>query len=101
MRTFGGFSVFPMKKIEYTKTPKTIEEQVELLEERGLLINDKEKASKVLANISYNRLSNYWYPLLAEPKEKEHFKTGATFDSIFRIYQFDSELRILVFIPLL
>ncbi len=94
MRTFGGFSVFiPMSKIEYNKTPKTLEEQVTLLERRGLTIIDKDKAIKILANISYNRR----YPLLAEPKEDEIFKQGSTFETIFRIYQFDADLRVLVF----
>ncbi|NJC27160.1 Abi family protein [Neolewinella antarctica] len=55
------------------------------------------KAERILENISYNRLSNYWYPFLAEPKEDELFKPGVEFGTIFKIYQFDSELRSLVF----
>lgn len=67
------------------------------MKERNLLIPDEQKAAKVLANISYNRLSNYWYPLLAQPIEDEIFKDGANFEHIFHTYQFDSELRVLVF----
>jgi len=96
---FGGFSVFipPMKKIPYTKTPKTFEEQVQLLKDRGLTIDNEEKAIRVLETISYNRLSSFWFPLLKEPKEDEIFKEGSTFETIFHIYQFDSELRSLTF----
>ena len=57
-------------KRTYSKTPKTFEEQVELLKNRGLIITNEIKAAKVLNYISYNRLSNYWYPMLKEPKEE-------------------------------
>ena len=48
--------------MDYNKKPKTFTEQVELLEERGLIIEDKEKAISRLANISYYRLSAYMIP---------------------------------------
>jgi len=96
MRMFGGFSVF-MKKKSYRKEPKTFQEQLELLRERGLEIPNEEKAKRILQNISYNRLSSYWYPLLEEPKEEETFKKGVSFETAFRLYQFDSELRLLTF----
>ncbi len=84
------------KKI-YSKQPKSFKKQVELLEKRGLNFKNKQKAEKVLANISYNRLSAYWYPFIKEPKDEEIFKKGARFETVFKIYQFDSELRIVLF----
>ena len=86
-----------MSKKFYDKAPKTFEEQIELLTSRGLIVRKKVKAQRVLANISYNRLSNYWFPFLAEPTDAEIFKPGTRFETIFRIYQFDSKLRTLVF----
>jgi len=86
-----------MIKKEYNKIPKSFEEQVELLIARGMHIPNKEKAVKVLENISYNRLSSYWYPLLKEPKYDEIFKEGSSFETAFHFYQFDSELRMLAF----
>ncbi|MBX2928426.1 MAG: Abi family protein [Saprospiraceae bacterium] len=86
-----------MSKIPYQKLPKTFNEQVELLESRGLYIPNKERAAGILERVSYNRLSNYWYPMLVEPKELENFKSGSSFETIFKLYQFDSELRTLVF----
>ncbi|WP_338793381.1 Abi family protein [Bernardetia sp. MNP-M8] len=83
--------------IEYTKKPKSVEQQIELLKSRGLLFSNEDKAAKILENISYSRLSAYWYPMLKEPKEDEIFKENSYFDTVFKIYQFDSELRILVF----
>jgi len=99
MCIFGGFSVsIPhMAKTEYAKTPKTFREQVELLKQRNLTIANEERAENILTYISYNRLSNYWFPLLAEPKADEIFKDGATFDAAFKLYQFDSDFRTITF----
>ena len=67
---FGGFFLcLPMSKRDYLKTPKTFPDQVKLLKSRGLNFGNEVKAERVLENISYNRLSNYWYPFLADPKE--------------------------------
>ena len=85
-----------MKK-DYTKKPKSFLNQVKILKKRGLRIQNIEKAEKVLENISYNRLSNYWYPFLAQPKDDEIFIKGTDFETVFKIYQFDSELRLIMF----
>jgi len=87
----------PMQKVSYDKKPKSFKDQVLLLEKRKLIIANKRKAEKVLSSISYNRLSRYWFPFLKEPKDDEIFKDGIEFDTIFRIYQFDSKLRTLIF----
>jgi len=86
-----------MIKQDYSKEPKTFDTQVQLLKERGLTFPHEDKAIKVLKNISYNRLSAYWYPLLKEPKEAEIFKPNSSFETAFHFYQFDSELRMLTF----
>lgn len=51
-------------KVSYDKTPKTFQEQMELLKQRNLTIDNEERTIKILKYISYNRLSNYWFPLL-------------------------------------
>lgn len=84
-------------KIDYTKLPKSFEDQFELLEKRGLTIPKEYKTKQILQNISYHRLSEYMYPFLKEPKDKENFKENANFETIFKIYQFDSELRMVLF----
>lgn len=45
-----------------------------------------------MAQVSYYRLSGYWYPLL-DDKYNHRFKPGATFETGFRLYCFDRELR--------
>jgi len=44
----------------FDKKALTIAEQIELLENRRLIFEDKDKASNYLSNISYYRLSAYW-----------------------------------------
>jgi abortive infection bacteriophage resistance protein len=84
-------------KNPYRKTPRTFDDQISLLKDRGLTIPNEEKAIKVLQTISYNRLSYYWYPMLEEPKDDEFFKPNSNFETVFRLYKFDSELRHLFF----
>ena len=66
-----------------------------LLKQRGLSFKDEAKALHLLQNISYYRLSGYWYPLLAD-KQNHIFKPGSTFETAYAIYKFDSELRKLI-----
>lgn len=84
-------------KSNYTKIPKSFRDQVLLLKERNLTIENEDRAERILTYISYNRLSNYWYPLLQEPKSDEIFKDGAKFITAFRLYQFDSDFRTITF----
>jgi abortive infection bacteriophage resistance protein len=81
-----------MAKINFSKPALTYEEQLKLLHSRGLVIENSDKALFLLENISYFRLSGYWYPLLAD-KEIHQFKGGASFTIAFQLYCFDKELR--------
>lgn len=84
-----------MSKTPYTKPALTFAQQLQQLKDRGLVIEDEQKALHLLEVISYYRLSGYWYPFLAD-KEKHRFKEQATFNTAFKIYCFDRELRLLV-----
>ena len=57
-----------------------------------MVIKDEARAKQILQNISYYRLSGYWYPLLAD-KQRHLFKSGSTFERAYNLYKFDSELR--------
>lgn len=81
-----------MCKIPFTKVALTYEAQLQLLRDRGLSIDDEPKALFLLEKISYYRLSGYWFPLLANKKD-HFFKPGATFETAFKLYCFDKELR--------
>ena len=68
---------------------KTIEEQISILEDRGLIIDDEEVAKKFLANLNYYRLSAYTLTL----RKDDHFYANVNFSDIMQIYRFDMELR--------
>ena len=45
-----------------TKPATTIDEQIDLLKERGLTIQDEHKAREILLDIGYYRLGFYLFP---------------------------------------
>lgn len=47
---------------------KTIEEQISILKDRGLIIENEEYAKKSLANLNYYRLSAYTLTLRKDDK---------------------------------
>jgi abortive infection bacteriophage resistance protein len=80
----------------YSKKVCTIEEHIVQLIERGLTIKNIETAKHYLANVSYYRLAGYWWPMQSD-KINHRFKADSTFDDVISLYNFDSELRILLF----
>lgn len=60
-----------------------------------MLIEDDAKALHLLQHISYYRLSGYWFPLLKD-KKQHLFKENATFNTAFKLYCFDRQLRQMV-----
>lgn len=83
--------------IPYPKHYKSPEQIVNLLKTRGLNIDDESLAIETIKNIGYYRFSAYLYPFLALPKENQLFKSGSDFEYALNIYNFDHELRILIF----
>ena len=84
----------------YNKPALTIDQQITLLEQRGLAIPDKARAKRHLSNVSYYRLSAYMLPyrvLDASGNHLDQFVSGATWDDIYNLYKFDRKLRLLVF----
>lgn len=88
--------LFCFYTMKYNKLPIDIPEQLELLKQRGLLIDDERTAISVLQNISYFRLANYWHSMERD-KCLHHFKTGSKFDDVLALYDFDIRLREIVF----
>jgi abortive infection bacteriophage resistance protein len=80
----------------FNKKPFTIQEQIAQLQARGLEIKNPKLASKYLANISYYRLGEYWF-VMQENKETHKFKPNSRFEDVVALYNFDAELRILLF----
>jgi len=80
----------------YTKSALTIEQQIQQLKDRGLTIEDRSNAVHFLSQISYYRLAGYWWPMQAD-KETHVFKPNSRFSDVIALYNFDRELRILLF----
>ena len=93
-RAQGKYFFYPHMKY-YTERPLTVDEQVELLKQRGLNFADENKAYHVLSHVSYFRLKSYLTPLTSN-KERWIFKPSATFETAYRLYRFDSKLRKLI-----
>lgn len=68
---------------------KTIEQQIDILESRGLQIPDKVLASDFLHRNNYYRVSGYSLTL----RNHDAFAPSATFQNIIDIYEFDHHLR--------
>lgn len=82
--------------MEYDKEILTFEEQLDLLEERGLIIENRNQAINFLHNISYYHLSGYWWSL-QEDQVHHEFIDGSSFNEIIARYTFDRKLRLIVF----
>ncbi|MGL5086139.1 MAG: Abi family protein [Clostridium sp.] len=72
-----------------SKPFRTIQQQIEILKDRGLIINDKIYANRVLSHINYYRLSGYTLTL----RKNNEFNNNITLEQVIQIYNFDSELR--------
>lgn len=78
------------------KPPFTYEQQLEKLKSRGCLINDDAKAVQIFTEINYYRLSAYFLPF----KNSNDTYSNITLDRVFRIYEFDRQLRRILFCAL-
>lgn len=91
----------------YNKPYLTFEQQLALLQSRGLGVTDEAAALAYLRRIGYYRLSAYWYPLrqvvpsqAAGPapiigQRADTFRPGSTFEQVLALYVFDKRLRLL------
>ena len=86
----------PAKKA-FDKQALTIEQQIGLLESRGLHIEDKSFAFNLLSNINYYHLEGYWYPFYDKSKPDHQFYDNVYFSQVVRYFEFDNDLRSLLF----
>lgn len=65
------------------------------MKSKGLTILNEVNASKFLENVSYFRLAAYLRPM--EMDAGHNYKPGSTFENGILLYEFDSQLRHLIF----
>ena len=84
-------------RISYNKPYTSAKDLALLLQTRGLIINDFNRAENYIRHIGYYRLSAYMYPHLANPKKDHIYRDNKTFQNILDLYKFDKKLRLLIF----
>ena len=79
------------------KQATDINEQLELIKSRGMIICDEQKAKEVLKDIGYYRMGFYFFPFeTSYPKLKNRnhiYKPGAEFSDAVALYYYDFDLR--------
>ena len=78
------------------KTFKTLDEQLEILKSRGLVINDYDRAKAILFRENYFFINGYRH-LLVKPDQSNRFIDGATFEELYSIFVFDRRIRNIMF----
>lgn len=80
----------------FDKKATTIEQQIELLLERGLEVKETDNLKHLLSHVSYYRLGEYWHSMQSD-KTNHIFKPNSRFSDVIALYNFDNELRLLLF----
>ncbi len=78
------------------KESRSIDEQIELLKQRGMLVGDEIFAARHLAHISYYRLKGYWWDMQSD-RANHLFQPDSKLEDVITRYYFDKELRLILF----
>jgi abortive infection bacteriophage resistance protein len=83
----------------FKQPPLNIDEQVELLRKKGLIIEDEDYAKNWLSHVSYFRLKNYTYTFKDDYQGENvgNFLTNTTFEQVINLYLFDKKLKSILF----
>lgn len=75
---------------------KTLDEQIEILQCRGLIVNDVDKARQILLRENYFFISGYRHLFMRSTKDNEFIK-GTTFEELYATFVFDRRIRNIMF----
>lgn len=75
---------------------RTIEEQVEILQKKGLIVEDIEEAKEVLLRENYFFLNGYRHLFMNSEKNRTFIK-GSTFRELYSLFLFDRYFRNIIF----
>ena len=79
---------------------KNLDQQIEILKNKGMIIQDEKYAKSVLLRENYFFLNGYRH-LLIVSLENKRFKEGVTFEELYSIFLFDRSFRNVIFKNLL
>ena len=75
---------------------KTLDEQIQILQNKGLIINDVDYAKDVLLRENYFFINGYRHLFIKSQKNKV-FIPGTTFEEIYAMFNFDRQIRNILF----
>ena len=79
-----------------SKVFKTLDEQIEILREKGLIIRDETKTKDILFRENYFFISGYRHLFMRSLKDNE-FISGTTFEELYGMFIFDRRMRNIFF----
>jgi abortive infection bacteriophage resistance protein len=82
--------------MKFEKPALSVEQQLDLLIRRGMVVKDRAAALQHLEHISYYRLRAYWLPdEIPAGNDGDHaFRAGTSLETILDLYSFDRKLRL-------
>lgn len=84
-----------LSKLSFNKPFTTVQDQIQLLQKRGLVVSNANLLAHFLTHVGYYRLAGYWQ-IFQNDGIKHSFVPGTNFDEIVELYSFDRELRLLL-----
>ena len=82
--------------MERAKVFKTLDEQLEILKKKNLVINNEEFVKQTLLRENYFFLMGYRHPFLKHDSSRT-FKDGTTFEELYSLFVFDRMFRNIIF----
>lgn len=86
--------------MQYNKPALSVSDQAQLLLDRGLICEDRNRLEHYLSHIGYYRLSAYWLPFEQASQNGDsrnhQFQPNTLFEQVLNLYVFDRKLRLLV-----
>ena len=78
-----------------SKTFKTLDEQIDILKSKGLVIEDIDETRNILLRENYFFLSGYRHLFLES--DSKRFLSGTTFRELYAMFTFDRQIRNIIF----
>ena len=78
------------------KTFKSLDEQITILENKGLVVKNKEYAKEVLMRENYFFFNGYRHPFM-KSRDVKNYIGGTTFEEQYSLFVFDRKLRNILF----
>ena len=75
-----------------SKIFKTLDQQIEILRNKGLVINDEPFARKILFRENYYFVTGYRHLFMDKPRNGNYLE-GTTFEELYAMFIFDRKIR--------